>query len=469
MNSKVRYHQRRLADVAAALRLAGREQGPRAQLAHYQQQRLETVVRHAATHSPYYRQRLAGTGALGNGPVKLQRLPVLDKALLMEHFDELVCDPRLRRDQLLEWAGRMTRDQLFLDRYRVMLTSGSSGRPGLFVYDPAGWRSTCAQLLRISGWAGLRPSLPRQRLAALGGAAPSHVSRQVAATMAVGLHRVLSLPVTLPLAQLVEALNQFQPTYLHVYPSVAMWLADEQQAGRLRLSPQMMVTIAELRTPEMTQRLQDAFGVHPFDAYGCTEGLWGAECEHHQGIHLFEDRTLVENVDADGQPVPAGQPGSRLLVTNLHNRVQPLLRLEVTDLVTLNPDPCPCGRPLVRASAIHGRSDDVLSLPAREGGRVAVHPLQFALLTRDPQVREFQVVQDGPVLRIRIVPSQAVTADDALETRLGQALTRQLVGLGVHDPQITVERRLELPRSAGGKLKLVIADAAARPAHADAR
>jgi putative adenylate-forming enzyme len=469
MNSKVRYQRRRLADVAAALRLAGREQRPRAQLAHYQQQRLETVVRHAATHSPYYRQRLAQTGALGNGPVQLQRLPVLNKALLMEHFDELVCDPRLRRDQLLEWAGRMTRDQLYLDRYRVMLTSGSSGRPGLFVYDPAGWRSTCAQLLRISGWAGLRPSLPRQRLAALGGAAPSHVSRQVAATMAVGLHRVLSLPVTLPLAQLVEALNQFQPTYLHVYPSVAMWLADEQQAGRLRLSPQMMVTIAELRTPEMTQRLTDAFGVQPFDAYGCTEGLWGAECEHHQGIHLFEDRTLVENVDADGQPVPAGQPGSRLLVTNLSNLVQPLLRLEVTDLVTLDPDPCPCGRTLVRASAIHGRSDDVLSLPARDGGRVAVHPLQFALLTRDPQVREFQVVQDGPVLRIRIVPSHAATADDALETRLSQALTRQLVGLGVHDPRITVERRSELPRSAGGKLKLVIADPTAQPVHTNTR
>jgi phenylacetate-CoA ligase len=155
----------------------------------------------------------------------------------------------------------------------------------------------------------------------------------------------------------------------------------------------MLVTIAELRTPEMTRRLQEAFGVHPFDAYGCTEGLWGSECEHHQGIHLFEDSTLVENVDADGQPVAAGQPGARLLVTNLYNLVQPLLRLEVTDLVTLDPDPCRCGRILVRASAIHGRSDDVLSLAARDGGRVAVHPLQFALLTRDPQVREFQVVQ----------------------------------------------------------------------------
>jgi len=304
----------------------------------------------------------------------------------------------------------------------------------------------------------------------LGGAAPSHVSRQGPATLAIGLHRVLALPVTLPLPQLVEALNQFQPTYLNVYPSVAMWLADEQQVGRLRLSPQMLVTAAELRTPEMTQRLQDAFGVRPFDVYGCTEGLFGSECQHHQGIHLFEDTTLVENVDADGQPVPAGQPGSRLLVTNLHNLVQPLLRLEVTDLVTLDPDPCPCGRTLVRVSTIHGRSDDVLSLPAGHGGQVAVHPLQFALLTRDPQVHEFQVVQDGPVLRVLIVASHAATAgDDPLETRLGQAVTQQLLKLGVQDPQVTVERRPKLPRSAGGKLKLVIADPNCRPVHTNVR
>jgi phenylacetate-coenzyme A ligase PaaK-like adenylate-forming protein len=168
--------------------------------------------------------------------------------------------------------------------------------------------------------------------------------------------------------------------------------------------------------------------------------------------------------------VAAGQPGARLLVTNLYNLVQPLLRLEVTDLVTLDPDPCRCGRILVRASAIHGRSDDVLSLAARDGGRVAVHPLQFALLTRDPQVREFQVVQDGPVLRIRIVPSHAaIASDDPLETRLGQAVAQQLLGLGVHDPQISVERRPKLPRSAGGKLKLVIADPTARLVHTNTR
>jgi hypothetical protein len=101
---------------------------------------------------------------------------------------------------------------------------------------------------------------------------------------------------------------------------------------------------------------------------------------------------------------------------------------------------------------------------ARDGGRVAVHPLQFALLARDPQVREFQVVQDGPTLRILIVPSHAAAAsDDPLETRLGQAVAQQLLGLGVQDPQVSVERRPKLPRSAGGKLKLVIADPAFRP------
>ena len=113
---------------------------------------------------------------------------------------------------------------------------------------------------------------------------------------------------------------------------------------------------------------------------------------------------MVENVDADDRPVPPGTPGARLLVTNLHNLVQPLIRLAVSDVVTLHPEPCPCGRPLVRAAAIEGRSDDVLSLPARGGGTVTVLPAQFAVVTRDRAVREFQVRQEAGGLRVLVVP-----------------------------------------------------------------
>jgi hypothetical protein len=98
---------------------------------------------------------------------------------------------------------------------------------------------------------------------------------------------------------------------------------------------------------------------------------------------------------------------------------------------------------------------------------VAVHPLHFALLTGDPHIREFQVRQDGPVIHILIVPRYSAgpttAADDELETRLGRAVVRQLAQLGARDPQVTVERRHELARSAGGKLKLVIGDSITNP------
>ena len=315
------YQRKRLADFAAGARLsrelAERERWPRERLARFQQQRLDELVRHAIAHSPFYRERIGRP----TGPVELGRLPTLEKATMMEHFDELVTDPRLRRDELLAHVETLTGDALHLGRYRAMTTSGSSGRKGLFVYDRPAWRALIAQFLRYNAMAGVRPRLPRRlRVAALGAASPSHMSRRITQTVDVGLHRVLSLPVTLPLTRLVEQLNGFQPQFINAYPSVAVLLAEEQLAGRLRISPERMSTSSELRTPAMTARIQEAFGVRPFDLYGTTEGLWGAECDQRTGIHLFEDMTIVENVDEDGRPVPDGEPGARLLITSL---VQP--------------------------------------------------------------------------------------------------------------------------------------------------
>ena len=113
-------------------------------------------------------------------------------------------------------------------------------------------------------------------------------------------------------------------------------------------------------------------------------------------MHLFDDMCIVENVDDDCRPVPPGEIGSRLLVTNLFNCAEPLIRFEVTDLVTTEPEPCPCGRTLMRLRSLQGRAEDVLCLDG-----VAVHPLQFGVVTADPDVREFQVVQEGAALRLR--------------------------------------------------------------------
>jgi phenylacetate-CoA ligase len=133
-----------------------------------------------------------------------------------------------------------------------------------------------AQFLRYSEMAGVRPRLPRRlRVAAIVGASPTHMTQQISASISVGVHRVLGLSVTQPVEQLVEMLNRFQPEFVAAYPSMATRLAEEQLAGRLRLTLGGMSTSSELRTPEMTERIAEAFGVHPFDLYGTTEGLWG--------------------------------------------------------------------------------------------------------------------------------------------------------------------------------------------------
>jgi len=381
--------------------------------------------------------------------VELRALPVLTKAELMDRFDELVTDRRLRRDELLEHLGQIDDDTLYLGKYRVMTSSGSSGRKAVFVYDRAGWLGVLTMFLRRSEWVGLRPRLPRTRLAMIGGGAPTHMSRRGAQSLDIGVHRLLPLAVTQPVNQLVRALNDFRPDFMNVYPSTAGLLADEQMAGRLRLTLSGLTTNSEPLTSGMRDRLEQAFGVRPTDFYATTEGVWGHDCPEGS-MHLFDDMCIVETVDDDFRPVPDGEMGSRLLITNLFNRVLPLIRFEVTDLVAIEPEPCPCGRTLTRVRSLEGRTEDVLSL-----GGVAVHPLQFGVVTADPSVREFQVVQRGDALRLRVALRDGCSG---VEERLGKRVRAKLAELGVPRPEVSVERVDALERSPAGKVQIVVAD-----------
>jgi phenylacetate-CoA ligase len=439
------YRIKRLQDFARGAResrtLLERERWPRERLERFQRERLEELVRYAAARSPFWRERVP------SGDFELADLPATGKTELTEHFDELVTDPRLKLDALLEHLAEIDDDALYLGEYRVMTSSGSSGRKAVFVYDRTGWSGIAAMFLRRSRWTGMTPRLPRLRLAMLGGAAPTHMSRRGAQTMRVGIHRVLPLGVTHPLPELVARLNAFKPDHLSVYPSAAALLAEEQLAGRLHIAPEVLVTNSEPLSPALRDRLEEVFGVRPYNFYATTEGLFGHDCPEGS-LHLFDDMTIVENVDEEGRPVPAGEIGSRLLITNLFNRALPLIRFEVSDLIAVDNEPCPCGRSLLRVRSLEGRAEEVLRLSG-----VAVHPLQFAVVTSDPGVREFQVVQEGEALRLRVaLRNGAVDAPERLRERVRERLEK----LGVARPDVRVETVDALERSAGGKLKMIV-------------
>jgi hypothetical protein len=54
------------------------------------------------------------------------------------------------------WAGGVAVPS-FLDEFRVLATSGSSGRKGLFVYDRARWTTYVAQFVRFVAATGRPP------------------------------------------------------------------------------------------------------------------------------------------------------------------------------------------------------------------------------------------------------------------------------------------------------------------------
>ena len=103
--------------------------------------------------------------------------------------------------------------------------------------------------------------LPRRRLAMVRGASVDAHERAGSATLRSASTACSRCPITAPIEEQVAALNRFQPDYLNAYPSAAMRLAEEQEAGRLRLSLTAMSTSSELRTPAMTERIAAAFGV----------------------------------------------------------------------------------------------------------------------------------------------------------------------------------------------------------------
>ncbi|MDQ3980945.1 MAG: phenylacetate--CoA ligase family protein [Actinomycetota bacterium] len=452
----------RLADFGRALLVSRRElaQSDRSddkELALLQRRRLDDLIRLAVRRSPFYRDHYRGVDL---DRLHLAALPPVTKTQLMARFDDWVTDDRLKLADLERHLERLTRDELYLGRYRVMATSGSTGRRGVFVYDRVAWRRNLANFARLNEcYVGVHPRVPRRlRVTAVGATSPVHISARTSLSAGVGINRVLRLDARQPLEELVASLDAFQPEFLVGFPSVLSLLAHEQHEGRLHLRPAKVATVSEVRTPEMTDAIRSAWGVRPFNWYGITEGgVVAGDCQHHQGMHLFEDLFLVENVDGDGMPVADGVVGQKLLLTNLFNRTQPLVRYELSDMVVLDSRPCPCGRASRRVTSIEGRMEDVLHFPKRDGGEVAVQPFMLeSPFTHLADVRQYKVVHENDGLRVLLVVRDGARIQ-ATSQRVRDALAAILAEVNAVPPPILVDvvPRLAREQGHGAKFKLI--------------
>ncbi|QCU79722.1 phenylacetate--CoA ligase family protein (plasmid) [Citricoccus sp. SGAir0253] len=413
---------------------------------------LDRLRRVAYARSGFYRAHHAGL--LG---APLAELPPVTKAQLMEHFDDVVTVPGLGRHDLEAHLAELVRSGAdpgvpWRGRWWAAATAGTTGRPGVFVWDRAEWATVLASYARANDWAGIPAGLTRPlRVAVVSSKVPTHQSAVVGASLQSRVVPTLRLDATDDLAEAVARLNAFGPRLLVGYPSALLPLAGEQRDGRLSIAPASVVSASEVLTAHAAARLRAAWGREPFDVYAATETAGIASPCRYRTRHVYEDLVIVEPVDEAGAPVPPGTVGARLWVTVLFSRTVPLIRYEMSDRIALGPGGCPCGRSFVRLASVEGRQEDVLELPGATG-RVRVHPNVFHAVLDDASRDGWQVVQRPGGLLVRLVGLAPGRTAGQVRTAVGAAL----ITAGAPGVPVQAEVVGRLQRTALGKAPLVV-------------
>ena len=218
----------------------------------FQARRLADLRAFAVERSPFYRDLHQG---LDRAP--LSDLPVVTKATLMERFDDLVTDREVHLADVEAFSSTASATDRFRDHYRVAATGGTTGRRGIFLADPHEWTQVLASYGRAYEWAGVAAGVAnRIRMAVVSSTNPTHQSSIVGATVASRFIPTIRLDASQPIEDVVVALNHFRPDSLVGYASILRTLAEEQVAGRLRVTPRAVMSASEVLTDDTRERIE---------------------------------------------------------------------------------------------------------------------------------------------------------------------------------------------------------------------
>lgn len=404
---------------------------PRGQIEEHQQKRLERLLRHAYEHVPFHHDRLSAVvDAFGKvDQTRWNDVPLLSRADLMQATGTT-------SRALPPGHGQPTSST----------TSGSTGAP-LTVWS-SGYANlaTVAVLHRCQNWHGVDWS--RDLLFWTEERPDSGVWPDIEIGLAWGppwlpqsKGRRLRFNGDTPAENILDFLRANDNVrYLSCRAKVAQVLAIEsERIGR----PAAFDGVFAFSTATHADEREDiarAFGAKILSFYSSKEAhLMAYQCPVSDCLHINEEIVLVELLDDENRPVPQGTAG-RVVVTNLFNWAQPLIRYVQGDLA-VEGEPCPCGRSLRVLSRIAGRVTDIFRFP--DGRAVA-----FALpenTKRELNIKTWQVAQVAPLqLEIRYEPLAERALDESAVATAVRSRTHPEV-------DITFKRTNNFVRSDGGK------------------
>jgi phenylacetate-CoA ligase len=215
---------------------------------------------------------------------------------------------------------------------------------------------------------------------------------------------------------------------------------------------------AEMFTSGLKQRIMDTWGMDVHDIYGLTEmcgpGV-SADCDMHDGNHVWEDHFLVECIDPKTlEPVGVEEEGE-LVLTTLTKEGMPLLRYRTRDITRLyDLTKCDCGRTHVKHSPIKGRSDDMIIL---RGTNIYPGQIESVLMKHQEVGGNWRMIlsteNNQDVLTIELETKGEMSQIDGMA--LEEVLTSDIKSVLVFTPRVEVLPPNTIPDS-GLKAKRVI-------------
>ena len=347
--------------------------GSRKQLEGIQEKKLRKILNHAYHHSPYYKRTFEEKGITADqiGSRPLSDFPVIDKESLMENFDELITVPGLKQQDLLRFdEDSANRDSLFLDKFHVVHSSGSTGVPRYFIYDEDAWSQMLLGIIRGALWDLSVPQILKLLAGGIRILYVAAVNGRYGGAMAVGggvdglKGSRLFIDVNTPLSEWGDKIDNFKPNIIIGYPSALKILAEITERGDVEINASRVISCGEPLSHGMRLFYEKVFCKSVVNIYGASESLaLGVETDAEEGMYLFDDLNYIEILE------------DRIYLTSLYNFAQPLIRYRISDKLVPLREHKPDGLPFSRVNVLLSREEDILWFEDSRGRKDFIHPL----------------------------------------------------------------------------------------------
>lgn len=424
------------------------------QLRQLQQRKLREMLVYAYQHSSYYRNTFEAAGLTGETiqTAPLSAFPTLDKAGLLEHFDQLITIPDLTQEELRRFDAEQTADRRpYKGKYHVVHSSGSTGTPGYFLYDEDAWNRMLVGIIRGALWGLSMPQIVKLLAQGPRIAYIAATDGRYGGAMAVGDGidgvgaRQMYLDIKTPLSEWIRQLRRFRPNIIIGYPSAIKILAELVDSGQVELEVIRLISCGEPLGASLRGCLERVFHTPVVNFYGASESLaLGVETDPAEGMLLFDDMNVIE----------AGKDG--IYLTCLYNFAQPLIRYRLSDCLTLQP---PEGRwPFTRAVGLLGRNEDLLWFTDAAGNREFLHPLAIEGFCI-PGLLDYQFRQIGTDSFEMLAETGPGSDREAIRTEMLKQMRAILREKGLDYVQFYVRFVDQIaPDPKTGKKKLIVID-----------